>query len=331
MRLIPCFAAAIPPSKTVNRSLKLDFDAATDWNVGHNLKFFERDDTTPLWDLTAPTEKLVVAKGTAEVFSKRYYIDLNCCGGADGYEYRGHPMRTMYHENCKQWNEYVAMNNATQNNIGRALSTMLRWSGCDRDVPKRYDTIRCDVAGYFVFNEVIAALCMQLHKVNNAEETKTMTANVIEVVRLDLKARFEILFYDHEYEAGVCEEKPWAIRATGGWSYPFIDLGLAAHRLTITSTSSNVSSTVQRRSPHWKGSPESVCCLEARTVGVSKMGWRPAKTRRWMATTVAAAGAVATIDGGDPTRGDDSVEAQLPRRLATWGTGRRICGGGMWP
>ena len=189
----------VPASTTSKESLKIDFDAATDWNVGHNLKYVERDDLTPLWDLTTPTEKVVVAEGTAEVFAKRYYVDLNCCGGVDGYEYRGHPMKTMYHENCKQWREYVAMNNATRNYIGRALSNMLRWSGCDRDISKLYDTLRCDVAGYFVFKDVVAALCIELHRTNNAEENKTMTANVIEVARLDQKARFEILFYDHEY------------------------------------------------------------------------------------------------------------------------------------
>ena len=45
--LLPCAAVMIPARAAVKESLKIDFDAATDWNVGHNLKYEERDELTP--------------------------------------------------------------------------------------------------------------------------------------------------------------------------------------------------------------------------------------------------------------------------------------------
>ena len=105
---------------------------------------------------------------------------------------------------------------------------MLRWSGCDKQNNLWYEPLKCDLAGFFVFDDVVEALCYYLRRQRSERDIMMMKANVIQVVKQDYKARFEILSYMSDGE-----ERPRGIRATSGWSFPFIDLELAAHRLRL--------------------------------------------------------------------------------------------------
>ena len=90
-----------------------------------------------------------------------------------------------------------------------------------------YQTLACDLAGFFDFDEVAEALCYLGYMTRHGSHVRTMKGNMIKIVKEDFKSRFEILYVQDEQE-----QTPWAIRATSGWGYPFIDLELACHRLT---------------------------------------------------------------------------------------------------
>ena len=97
-------SAALMATDDVEDEEKNNYEAAFQFDVGHNPSFVQRQvEMHPLWELTESGTRLKAPARIDKKYLQRYRVDPDACGGCSGYQYQGRELLSMTKDDCRQF------------------------------------------------------------------------------------------------------------------------------------------------------------------------------------------------------------------------------------